>query len=168
MAKPGAKPMAKPMAKPGAKLMGRPMGRPVVHTGRAVFPVGRRVVYGETVVLGVPGSRAMFGLYPWQVAQLEAYYGVQAEMLTEAQIMAQIEANNWEQAEINAEMENQMYMNMPGAPVGYGAPAVVGPRVVVGPRPVFFQRRFLNVGYQIWSAICALIVVLIIIAIIFG
>ena len=51
---------------------------------------------------------------------------MQAEMLTEAQIMEEIRGNNWEQAQINAEMEAQMYqMDMAAG----GMPTV--PSVVV-------------------------------------
>ena len=60
--------------------------------------------FRRDLLFGVAGSAFSWRLYPWQLSQIEAYYGVQqAEMLSEAQMIAAMQALNIQQQQLNAE-----------------------------------------------------------------
>ncbi|HMF34700.1 MAG TPA: zinc ribbon domain-containing protein [Candidatus Lokiarchaeia archaeon] len=87
--------------------MGRPMGGPM-RRGFYARRMARRIMFGEFLLFGVAGSAMAWSLYPWQLAQIEAYYGMQAEMLNEAQMLQAMQALNIQTAELNAEQQAQM------------------------------------------------------------
>jgi membrane protease subunit (stomatin/prohibitin family) len=89
-------------------------------------------MFGEFVLFGVAGSMMGWQLYPWQLAQIEAYYGMQAEMLNEAQMLQAMQALNIQAIQMNAQaqaqlqaLDEQEMAQAAQAPVG-AAPAAGG------------------------------------------
>ena len=119
MARPAARPMAGPGMRPGPM---RPMGP------RMPRPMARRMMYGNRVMFGVAGSALAWSLLPYQLDQIAAYYNMQAEMLTEAQVIAAMQALNIEQQMLTEEEMAQMDMMDGGMDPGMAmAPAMAFP-----------------------------------------
>jgi membrane protease subunit (stomatin/prohibitin family) len=70
--------------------------------------MARRVMFGEFLLFGVAGSMMAWQFYPWQLAQIEAYYGMQAEMLSEAQMLQAMQALNIQAMQMNAQAQAQI------------------------------------------------------------
>jgi hypothetical protein len=108
---PMGRPFARMPARPAARAAAmRPIARPLARPmGRIGFRrMARRLMWGNYILFGVAGSALFWCFWPWQLAQIEAYYGMQAEMLTEAQILAAMQALNIQTAELTAEQRVKM------------------------------------------------------------
>jgi hypothetical protein len=68
----------------------------------------RRLRWLDYILFGVAGSSLAWSFTPWQIAQIEAYYGMQAELLTEAQMLGAMRALNIQAAQLNAEQQARM------------------------------------------------------------
>ncbi len=102
-ARPPSRPMAaRPAIRPAARILGGRMG------GFGFRRMARRLMWGNYILFGLAGSALFWCFWPWQLAQIEAYYGMQMEMMTESQILAAMQALNIQSAEITAEQRAKM------------------------------------------------------------
>ncbi len=97
-----ARPTSRPVARPTARIVARPMGR------FGYRRMARRLMWGNYILFGLAGSALFWCFWPWQIAQIEAYYGMQMEMMTEAQILAAMQALNIQSQDITAEQRVKM------------------------------------------------------------
>ena len=107
IARPFGRTPARPASRPAAaRPAARPLARPMGRLGFRRMP--RRLRWGNYILFGLAGSALYWSFLPWQLMQIEAYYGMQAEMLTEAQMLAAMQALNIQSAEITAEQRAKM------------------------------------------------------------
>jgi len=114
---------------PGPMHPGPMLPGPPFHMGhRMPRHIARRIIWGDYILFGAMNSLNAYRLYPWQLAEIEAYYHCQAEMLSEAQLINAMNALHYEQMIIDAEQQfqfEQMDIQAP-TPIQVSSPVQAG------------------------------------------